>query len=225
MNQKILIGVPTAEMARRADFYDYFNILDKPEGTVITFCHGQSPARNRNLIIEQALNIRATHVLFLDDDVAFKPSLLNDLSRHDVDAVTGLYFMRNFPHRPILFDIAQADGKCMHTVLNGQTGLIPAVASGLGCVLIKTDVFRAMDKPWITLGEAEKDHWCDDISFFNRFRAAGFQLWCDMSVLVGHMAQCTIWPEVQDNQWYVKYNTLGTAEVIFPIPRQEVKNG
>lgn len=210
---KIMIGVPTQEVARRADFYDYFNTLEKPEGTMITGAHGQSPARNRNMIISQALEQNCTHVFFLDDDVAFQSDLLMRLLAHNKDIVSGYYLMRNYPHMPILFDIAQNDGKCRHYFPpDEQNGLIEAVAFGLGACLIKIDVFKAMieeskDKTWIRLGELEKDHWCDDIGFFNRARAYGFKLYCDLNARVGHMAHCTIWPSYKDGRWMVEYDT------------------
>ena len=166
VDTKILIAVPTAEMARRADFYDYYNLLRKPIGSILTFAHGQSPARNRNLMIQQAIDHNCTHILFIDDDVAFEPDMLERLLAHDKDIVGGLYLMRNYPHHPIMFDEAQPDGRCLtHWLSDGETGLIEVVAQGLGCCLIKTKVFKTMQEPWIRLGELESDHWCDDIGF------------------------------------------------------------
>lgn len=211
---KVLIAVPTAEFARRADFYDYFNSIEKPEGTLATFAHGQSPARNRNIMIEQALQHDATHILFLDDDVAVKPDILKRLLAHDKDIVSGLYLHRNFPHLPLIFDQAFPDGKCRYTFLHdNREGLIEVVATGLGACLIKTDVFRKMERPWITLGELEKDHWCDDIAFFLRAGKMGYKIYVDLEVPVGHMMTAIIWPNRdKDGKWHTAYNT-GSSEV------------
>lgn len=215
---KILIGVPTAEFARQACFYDYFNMIDKPIGTMLTFAHGQSPARNRNVIIQQALDNEADYLLFLDDDTCPPPNILTKLIAHDKDMVTGLYVMRNFPHKPIIFGYADDAGRCAHVFpQDGNEELIPCVASGLGACLINTRVFRGMNEPWITLGELEKDHWCDDISFFNRARESGFSLFCDPTVRCGHMASVTITPEYSDGQWRVSYDTQGTSRVLIPM--------
>lgn len=215
---KILIGVPTAEYARQAKFYDHFNMIDKPPGTMITFAHGQSPARNRNIIIRQALEYEVEHLLFLDDDTCPPPDILTKLLAHDKDMITGLYVMRNFPHQPIIFDHTDDKGYCGHAYpVNGCTDLIPCVAAGLGACLINTRVFRGMSEPWITLGELEKDHWCDDISFFHRARAAGFNLYCDPTVRCGHMASITLTPEYLDGKWMISYDTLGTQKVTIPM--------
>lgn len=220
LESKVLLAIPTMEMARQAIFYDYFNMLNKQPGTIITFAHGQSPARSRNLMIEQALEHKCTHIMFIDDDVAFEADLLDRLLAHDVDIVSGLYFMRNFPHTPIMFDNALEDGRCqIHLLSDGETGLIPIVAAGLGCCLIKTSVFEKLDKPWIRLGELEPDNWCDDIGFFRRVREAGIQSFCDLDARVGHMATVTIWPKIDNGIWYISYDTHGTSAVTVPAPK------
>ncbi len=224
VDTKILIAIPTAEMARRADFYDYFNLLDKPLGSIITFSHGQSPARNRNLMIEGALEQNCTHVLFIDDDVAFEKDMLTRLLAHDKDIVSGLYLMRNYPHTPICFDYADETGRCRPRYFSdGDTGLVEIVACGLGACLIKTDVFRNMEKPWIRLGELELDHWCDDIGFFRRVREKGYKLYCDLDVRVGHMAQVIVWPQLINGRWMTTYDTRGTGTAsIFQLTKEQV---
>lgn len=209
---KVLITVPTSETARKASWNDYFNTLDRPEGTMISMIHGQSPARNRNIGIRQAIEHKCTHVFFVDDDVVFKPDTLKRLLLHDKDAVTGLYLMRSYPHTPIIFDYADEKGRCRtHFLNNDEPNLIPVVAAGLGCCLIKTIVFESMEEPWIRLGELEKDHWCDDIGFFRRFREHKFELFCDTSVLAGHTGYVTIWPNNVDGRWLTTYDTSGTG--------------
>lgn len=223
---KILIGIPTAEYARRADFYDYLNGLIKPDGTYVFMSHGQSPARNRNLMIKYALEQNCTHVMFIDDDTAFPPDMLMKLLAHDVDIVTGLYLMRNFPHQPIIFDSSMEDGRCAYHFLdNNEKGLIEILNCGLGSCLIKTHVFKAIEEPWIRLGELEKDHWCDDIGFFNRVRAKGFKIHCDLDCPVGHVASMIIWPDRVDGKWMTVYDTSGKGRVSFPaINAKELPN-
>lgn len=212
---KVLIGVPTAEYSKRADFYDYLDLLHKPPDTFVSKAHGQSPAKNRNLIIEHALAEGFSHILFLDDDTAFRPDTLMRLLAHDKEIVSGLYLMRNFPHQAIVFGEAVEGGGCKYLGLNGQTGLVPIVAAGLGCILIKTEVFRRMRKPWIRLGEFPQDcdNWCDDIGFFNRVREVCTDIWCDLDILVGHMASVTIWPDRREGKWFTVYESHGQAGI------------
>jgi hypothetical protein len=223
---KILIAVPTAEMGRRADFYDYFNALDKPVGTMVSSAHGQSPARNRNMMIRLAINNDCTHIFFLDDDLTFQSDSLKRLIAHDKDIVSGLYLMRNYPHMPILFNYIAPDGRCLHYFpKDGESGLMECKSFGLGCVLIKTDVFRSMTEEckkddWVRLGELERDHWCDDIGLWNRVRSYGWKLHCDLDTQFGHMAQVTIYPAYKDGKWMVEYDTQSKdGRVAFPAAR------
>ena len=215
---KVLVGLSTMEHIRKADFLPHFLGLEKPDNSFVITVHGQSPAKARNIIIENALEINATHVLFIDDDMAYAPDSLKRLLEHDKDIVSALYLMRSFPHFPVAFDEAYDNGKCKFLFLTHNPevqSLLPIVNCGLGFVLIKTEVFKAMEKPWITLGEIEKDGWCDDVAFFNRVRKAGFQLWLDTNVRCGHMTSMTLWPNYISGKWHSEYKNEG-GNVLFP---------
>lgn len=220
---KVLVSLITMEHIRKADFLPYFLGLEKPVGALMTTIHGQSPARGRNIAIEQALQNDCTHVFFMDDDMAMPPDTLTKLLAHDKDIVTGLYLMRTYPHFPVLFDEAFDDGKCKFLFLEGHLkGLIPVVNCGFGCVLVKTDVLRKMERPWVTLGEIEKDGWCDDVSFFNRARKAGAEIFADLDAPCGHMTSNTLWPSNVNGKWFTEYKNEG-GNVVFPqtIPPPE----
>lgn len=203
---KVLIGLSTAEHIRKADFLPHFLNIHKPDGTLLITVHGQSPAKSRNMIIDQAIENQCTHILFLDDDMIPSGDVLDKLLVHDKDIVTGLYLLRTFPHYPAFFDEAYDNGRCKYFFLNGDaSGLTKGVNCGLGCVLIKTEVFKHLEKPYVRLGEIEQDGWCDDVGFFNRCRNAGFEIYCDLDVSVGHMTTITMFPEKHGGVWYTNY--------------------
>ena len=204
-NMKVLVGLSTGEYIRRAEFLPHFLFMDKPNGTIMATVHGQSPAESRNLIAQQAIDNKCTHVLFVDDDIILQKDTLVKLMRHNKDVVTALYLLRSFPHYPALFDEAFESGANKFTFLDSQSGLIKSSNCGLGCVLISTDVFKKMEEPWVRLGEIKKDGWCDDVGFFNRCREAGFEIWCDLDAAVGHMTGLTLWPEKHEGKWMTNY--------------------
>lgn len=221
---KLLIGLSTGEHIRKADFLPFFLGLEKPTNCLLTTVHGQSPAQARNIIIRQALSADCTHIFFTDDDMALPPDTITKLLRHDKDIVMGLYLMRSYPHFPTAFDLELPNGfnKFLY-LLPEVNGLIPITNGGLGCVLMKTEVFKKMEDPWITLGELQRDGWCDDVSFYNRARKAGFEVWLDTDALVGHMMSVNIWPtRAADGSWYTSYRHVN-GEVLFPqtIPSPE----
>ena len=226
---RILVAVPTQEMARYAEFYDWVDLIERPDNVELLTCrsHGQSPARNRNAMIRQALETNCDYVFFIDDDCLIPPPTLKKLLAHDVDIVTGLYAMRNYPHRPIIFDQAYSDGRATWTNLeDSDTGLRKIVATGMGCLLVKAHVFRKIAekyKYWVTLGELEADHWCDDLSFFKRVRESGFDIYVDLNCPVGHYAKTAIWPNKIDGKWHLTYDTGGTERVSFPLPKVGIR--
>ncbi len=222
-NVKVLIGLSTGEFIRKANFLPWFLGIDKPAGSLMTTVHGQSPAQARNIIIQQALDNNCTHVLFLDDDMEFPPDTLMKLLGHNVDGVMGLYLMRTYPHFPVAFDRAFPNGFNKFMYLSPEvTGLVPITNGGLGCVLIKTEVFKKMQKPWVTLGEIDKEGWCDDVSFFNRYREAGFKLYLDTNLRVGHMTTITLYPDYINDRWMTNYKHIN-GNVLVPqvIPTDE----
>jgi len=233
VDRKVLIGVPTGEYARRADFYDYYNLLSKPVGTMAMFVHGPSPAKNRNQIIDQAIEHKCSHVLFIDDDSAFKSDALIQLLEHDKDIVCGLQLRREYPHQPLIFDHMKSDGQSLYSYLNGdETRLKRIAACGFGFVLIKTTVFEKMEKPWVRIGELDPQEWSDDIGFFKRAREAGVtEMYCDMECRIGHISTMVVWPNKVDGKWYTGYDTRGdegmlnTPQIMPAIQQTGVKNG
>ncbi len=217
-------GDSTAELGRYAVFHDYFNLLDKPTGSVCTTTHGQSPAKARNLIIEAAMEHDCTHILFLDDDMVFPPDTLNKLMAHDLDVVSAYYLMRTYPHQGLIFDYAEPNGKCKwYEVKPDEYGVREVVATGLGCVLFKLDVFKKIEPPYVRLGEIESDGWCDDIGLFKRLREAGVKIHLDLDCPVGHIANFIVTPTHNNGDWQVNYNTFGSESIAFPMLRS--KNG
>lgn len=220
---RVLIGLSTAEFIRKADFLPYFLGLEKPNESLITTIHGQSPANSRNTIIQQGLDHDCTHIFFLDDDMAIPPDTVIKLLAHDKDVVSALYLMRNYPHFPVAFDEAYDNGFNRHMFLTDEReGLQRVTNCGLGCVLIKIEVFKALVKPWVRLGEVVKDGWSDDIGFFNRAREAGFEIHCDFDTKVGHMTSHAVWPTKVNGKWYSEYKSdYGNVLIPQTIPAME----
>ena len=96
----------------------------------------------------------------------------------------------------------------------GARGLIPIKNCGLGCVLIKTEIFKKLEEPWVQIGQMDKEGWSDDIHFFNRVTALGYEMFCDLEVQCGHVGQLIMWPKRNaDGSWSTVYDTQGVQAV------------
>lgn len=216
VDTKVLIGVPTGEYGRRADFYDYINIMAKNRDDILMFVHDRSPARNRNMIIEQALIHECSHVLFIDDDMAPPADGLQKLLEHGKDIVTGLYLIGTYPHQPLIFDTVGEEGSLFSYLEENAPRLKSIKAAGMGFCLIKTNVFRQMEPPYFRLGELDPEQWCDDIGFFHRADQIGIKAYCDTDCLVGHIKTMIIKPNKVNGKWFTSYDTGGRGAINTP---------
>ena len=217
---KVMIGFPSSGFSRNTLFYEYINTIEHPCDTLRMSPNGLSPAAARNIIFNQAILNNCTHVLLVDDDMAIKPDALKKLLAHDKDIVSGLYLSHAFPHQPLAFDGFTDKGLIRYLSLNkGMGGLVKVEATGFGCVLIKTDVLKRMERPWVRLGELNPEQWCDDIGFYWRLHkeCPDVEVFVDTDVRVGHIKQLILWPhQLDDGQWMTGYNASGQMTIHIP---------
>lgn len=135
---------------------------------IITGCYLH---RNRNEMIEKAISTGATHVLSLDTDMVFHPDAVSRLLAHDKDIVGVNYNKRQFPITPIV------KGGLEDNLF--QTEFVPG-----GFFLVKLSIFKDLSKPWFFYDEQAQD---DDKYFCHKAAAAGFEIWCDPTIKVGHI--------------------------------------
>lgn len=98
------------------------------------------------------------YIMWIDNDVMFKPQHFESLLDHDVDIVSGVYPSDDGKSCCIL-QYWDEDHYKKHGVfklmslsevnsMKNQYGKFPVVATGLGFILIKRGVFESMEYPW-----------------------------------------------------------------------------
>lgn len=202
-----VIGISSGELARYAVFYDSVLHLSSPPNTALVLARGANIAENRNNITRDAIDMGAEWIWYIDDDQVFRSDTLLTLLNHNVDVVSGLYVHRSPPFMPVMFDWEDPNGHVHHKLLvKEESGLVPVVATGAGCLLVKTKVIKAMEPPYWTLGQLQKDAWCDDVDFCRRVREKGFKIWCDLDMWVGHQFNGTLWPTRNEHgEWITSF--------------------
>ena len=156
----------------------------------------------RNLLAEQAISEGYERTLWIDSDMIFEPNLMERLSaRMDEghDLVSGLYFTRRNPCRPVIFDTCQVFEK------DGVQGcsiqwyekypkekIFPIEACGFGGCMVSVDLLKQVKEkygkpfsPLFALGE--------DLSFCLRASSLGADMVCDSSIKMGHLSQTIIY--------------------------------
>ncbi len=137
---------------------------------------------SRNLLMQQAIDAGASHILFLDSDMTFPPDTLARLIGHGKPMVGADYVNRVPPHA--------LNGRPSPTAVPGSP-LIPMLTMPFGVMLISLKVLADMPRPFFRYIEGIDDSktLSEDTYFCNAARHAGHTIWCDaaLSREVGHV--------------------------------------
>jgi len=151
-------------------------------------------AEARNEIVEFALQQGANYIYWLDDDVIAPPDSFLKLYRHNRDIINGVYWSKSNPPMPLLFR-----GHLQGPYWDWHIGdLIEIDAAGNGLTLVKTDVYRKMEKelggPWYSTdyvsfagvdGPSAPNN-TEDLYFYWKAKKLGYKIWADTSVQAYH---------------------------------------
>lgn len=199
--KKILIAIPTARYIEADTFKSIYD-LEIPEGYETTFqtFYGYRVDQVRNLIADWV--VRGFDYLFsVDHDVTFAPDTLKKMLSYDKDLVSGVYRQRVPEQKIEIYDLNQQ--RMSMDQLRGPaqiigTGLVEIGGCGFGCVLVKKEVFAKIGYPQFEYHHAlnHNDTVSEDTDFCKKALAKGFKLWCDPSILCGHIGSTTMHVEV-----------------------------
>lgn len=193
--KKILIAIPTARYIEAETFKSIYD-LEIPEGYETTFqtFYGYRVDQVRNLIADWV--VRGFDYLFaVDHDVTFAPDTLKKMLNHNVDVVSGIYRQRIPEQKIEIYDLNQQ--RMNIEQLYGKP-LVQIGGCGFGCVLVKKEVMVRVGYPQFEYHPA-LDHnntRSEDNDFCRKAINAGFTLWCDPTILCGHIGSTTMHVEV-----------------------------
>ena len=212
---KVLIAVPTFETIY-ADTYKSIWDLDKGGHEVLfDSVRGYDVATARNRIAQKAIDMNADYVLSVDNDVVLPKDALVHLLECGEDVVLGYYAHRNadnrYNGRTCICKLKDENGieyyhyplESEYTVTemadmarSGESKIV-VHGGGMGCSLIRTDVFRRLSYPWydwVNYGDANRGMLSEDLYFCALCRTSGIQIHADVRVGCGHMFRYIQWP-------------------------------
>jgi hypothetical protein len=141
---------------------------------------------NRETLASRALKKGQTHLMFIDDDMTFQPSILDLLLSRKRPVVITNYLIKTMEPKFVAIGL---DGKRVPTE-EESTGLEQVVSGGFGVSLFETEVFKKTAKPWFMPDFiAHEDAYTpEDAPFFRRVTEAGFPIMLDQdaSKMVRH---------------------------------------
>jgi GT2 family glycosyltransferase len=134
----------------------------------------------------------------------------------DKDIISGLYIQRIPNTHTLELYMDTTTGGCTnipYNLIKGR-GIVEIAACGMGCALIKSEVFRKMTYPHFVYKEAlnHADTVSEDVFFCIKARQTGFKVWADESICCEHIGNTT----------YV-VNTNSVQETTVKLPTSEIQ--
>ena len=192
--KKILIGIPTNKYVETKTMKAIYD-LEIPEGytTELQFFYGYQIDQIRNLIADWSKNY--DYLFSIDSDIAFSPDTLKKLLKHDKDMVSGLYVQRKENEQILEVYEPNQGGGCSNIPYEKikNIPLVEIVACGMGCVLIKGEIFRTVSYPHFVYHSAinHKNTISEDVDFCRKVRMKGFKIYADTTILCDHIGNRT----------------------------------
>ena len=194
MENKIAICIPTNRLIKPKTVQSLADLINHGgyQFEIIIATEGFTIAENRLYCACQAIKKGCTHLFFIDDDMTFEADILDRLMAHKKEVVGVNLYSRALPLRSTIIFLPESydlDGDNYEPNIPDHIFEVEGVTGG--CLLIDLKVFDKIAKPWFgfevnefgitTLGE--------DIWFTRRCREAGYQVWCDPTIPVGHWGE------------------------------------
>lgn len=203
---KIFIAVPTFENIYPDTFKSLWGLERGGHWLVFDFVRGYDCATARNRIAQQTLDEKVDYVLMVDNDVVLPHDALINLLDDPKDVCLGYYKHRGkgkqFDNKTCVCRLGEYNFTDMYTAQEldalkkqGQYK-VQIHGGGMGCALIKADVFRRTEYPWYDWVNYKDKHGLlsEDLYFCKKCGQANIPIYVDTRVGCGHMLRQVQWP-------------------------------
>lgn len=204
-NMKLGLATPLSYDRIPSAFFESFLLMDKPAFFYLRSSAGPIDEM-RNDIVRQALQDNITHLMMFDTDQIYARDTITRLLSHGKDVVGCMICRRYPPFDPLM--LKGEIGKYQNITEWTPGDLVEVDATGTGCLLFDTNVFRRLPDPWFKFRKtAEGTPIGEDIGFCSDMRAAGIKIYVDTACPAGHLSQMVV------NEWTWRlYRRLKQAE-------------
>ena len=145
----------------------------------------------RNRLAHRAILDEYTHVLWLDSDMTFSDSIVEDLLFCGKDMVCGAFVSRRPPYGPCVYtDIS--DPANMKKVENFGTEPFRVDGCGFATVLTSVSLLDAVQSNFGTCFRPTEQYG-EDLAFCDRVKQLGMEIWCEPTVRPGHIAHVPVY--------------------------------
>jgi len=190
---KLGIGFPLTDIKVYSSFMISWTLMHKPEYTLLMPASPGTLEVIRNNLVVQSLREYCTHLLMMDTDQTYPVDVVTKLLSHEKDVVAVNVHRRYPPFDSILY---RGELGNYHHVPDDECfsgKLIEIDATGCGCILYNTDVFLDIPHPWFEVYRMSDGRVVgEDIDFCSKIKDAGYNIYADTSIKVGHISTMEI---------------------------------
>jgi len=186
-NTFVLIGIPSTGQIQNRTMMSLMSAQNYIKGQALLHVQEACYVDNsRDKIVKVALREKASHIMFIDSDMEFPPTAIQQLLEADKDIIGGLYPRRQYPYRPTINNV---DGKRIVVPSSYPTDrLFEVDATATGFMLVKTSVFKKLgDPPYFKIQSFHGQQIRDDVYFCISAKRKGFKVWVDPTMVIGHV--------------------------------------
>ena len=190
---KLSILVPTRDMVHSQFAFSLTQLVKTTSeagiDTYVFFDSSTILLNQREKLIEQAKEIKSDYVLWLDSDMVFPSTTALRLLNHKKDIVGCNYMKRSLPLKTVAYtDVTDWD---TWVPLTPQNELVKVEGVGMGCLLMKTSIFKKLEKPYFEFvyKEKTKDWYGEDFNLLEKLRNQKYEVFIDtvLSMDIKHL--------------------------------------
>lgn len=133
----------------------------------------------RERLATMALDIDADYILWLDSDIVFPSTTAVRLMSHNEPIVAANYVRRQLPAKGVAYEtIGDWQNPLPFEVYDE---LVPVEGIGMGCVLMKTEIFSQLQKPWFEFAWSPEtnDFLGEDMILWQKIGTLGYEIKVD----------------------------------------------
>lgn len=136
----------------------------------------------REHLADQALEYNAEYILWLDSDIYCPSSIAIKLLSYNIDVIACNYVRRQLPPKGVAYEKMYGWDKPLD--FQPRDSLVEVEGIGLGCFLMKTEIFRKLKKPWFEFKHcSETNDWLgEDMVLCEKIRSLGYKIMVDVNL-------------------------------------------
>jgi hypothetical protein len=142
----------------------------------------------------------AEYLLWLDSDIVAPASTALRLLAHKEPVVAANYIRRQLPAKGVAYEtIGDWENPLPFEAMDE---LVPVEGVGMGCMLMRADIFDSIPKPWFEFGWTPKsnDHLGEDMILCQKMAEVGYTVKIDtnLSMELRHLGTWAFGPDLLD---------------------------